>query len=323
MKNAFRQVLALAEGAEGAHQLPGGGNFLGGGFGERDPHGVAQTVAEQGADADGGLDASLGAVARLRDAQVQRVVHPFGVHGHRQQPVGPDRHQRVGGLHGDHVLVEAVAGQDAQVFHGAFHHPPRRVPMTVEHAVRQRPVVDPHPQRTAVTLQCLDQRQQRILHPRQFPGVLGVGIVAHLEALPVHVIARVDAHLFHMGRRAHRQPGVEMDIGHQGHGQALFRHCRPDLRQGLQVAAGGHGEPHDLTARPGQFPHLLDHPGHVPGIGGEHGLDADRLVPPDAHIAHHHHPGGAAAVGQRGRKIFREAGFAAGGCGFHQLRCHK
>ncbi len=83
-------------------------------LGERDAHGVAQAVVEQGADADGRLDAPILAQAGLGHAQVERVVEAFLVHARHQQPVGLDHDLRIRGLHRQHDVVVVVARGDAQ-----------------------------------------------------------------------------------------------------------------------------------------------------------------------------------------------------------------
>jgi len=102
------------------------GDFVLGGLGQRDANRVADAVGQQCTDAHGALDAPLEAVARLRHTQMNRIVHPLGIHRLDQQPVGVDHHARVARLHRDDHLVEIALAADAQELHRRDDHPLRR-----------------------------------------------------------------------------------------------------------------------------------------------------------------------------------------------------
>jgi hypothetical protein len=55
-------------------QIAADGDFAGTVLGEADADGVAESVAEEGTDADGGFDAAVLAFARLGDAEVDGVI---------------------------------------------------------------------------------------------------------------------------------------------------------------------------------------------------------------------------------------------------------
>src|SRR5436309_2411534 len=55
-------------------QVPANGYLMRGIFGEGNADGIAQAIAQQGADADGALDAGIFAFARFGDAQVNRII---------------------------------------------------------------------------------------------------------------------------------------------------------------------------------------------------------------------------------------------------------
>ena len=92
---------------------PGDGDLVDAVLGKGDADGVAKAVHEERADADGGLDAAVLAIAGLGDAEVERVVHAFLVHAGDEQAVGLDHHLGVGGLHREDDVVKAVAAADA------------------------------------------------------------------------------------------------------------------------------------------------------------------------------------------------------------------
>jgi hypothetical protein len=99
--------------------------------------------AEQRADADGGFDAAVLAIAGFGDAEVDRVVpiRAFGVEAGDEQAVGGDHDLGVAGLHGEDELVVVVIAGDAGEFEGAFDHAERGVAVAVHDAVAEGSVV--------------------------------------------------------------------------------------------------------------------------------------------------------------------------------------
>ena len=132
MPGAFRDII---------HQFAGHGDFRFGRLAQGDADGVAQSVGQQGADAHGGLDASVLAVARFGHAQVQGEVHPLALHRVCQQAHGAHHHHRVRCLDGDDHILEVLVHADAQELHTRLHHAFGRVAVAGHDAVRQRAVV--------------------------------------------------------------------------------------------------------------------------------------------------------------------------------------
>ena len=71
------------------------GDFVLGSLGQRNADRVADAVGHQRSDTHGALHAPLDAVSGLGNAQMNRIVHPLGIHRLDQQPVGGDHDARV------------------------------------------------------------------------------------------------------------------------------------------------------------------------------------------------------------------------------------
>ena len=91
-----RRVI-LAAGKVGG-QRPGDRNLPLGSLGKRNADRVSDAVAEQCSDADGRLDATLAVVARLGNAQMQRIAHSLATHRGDQHPVSLHHHAHVARL---------------------------------------------------------------------------------------------------------------------------------------------------------------------------------------------------------------------------------
>ena len=117
------------------HKHPSHGHFSFGFFCQAHPDGVAEAVLQEGADAQGGFDPAVLAVARFRHAQMQREGHVFLGHAGDEQPVRLHHHLRVGGLHRHHDVVVTFVHTNPQEFQRAFHHPQGRVPVPTHDAV--------------------------------------------------------------------------------------------------------------------------------------------------------------------------------------------
>ena len=233
------------------------GNFVLGRFGQRDADRVADAVREQRADSDGALDASLQSVARLGDAQMDRVGHPLAIHRVGQQPVGGYHHARVARLHRDDDLIEPFAAADVQKLHRRGHHPLGRVAPLVEDALRERAVVDADAQRDASLAAAGDERFQ----------------IAAVEA----VVARIDAHLVDVLRRHGRRFGQEMDVGHDSRRVTVGAQLRYDVAQVFGFADSLRREAHDGCAGAGDALDLGDARRGVARVGVGHRLHGHRL----------------------------------------------
>ena len=102
--------------AGGRENIQGGPDFLLRVRRQADPEGIADALAQQAADADGGFQHPQAGRAGLGDSQVQRigrllVEHAVGLHVHRYP----------GALDGDADIVEAAVVQQADVAQGAVH----------------------------------------------------------------------------------------------------------------------------------------------------------------------------------------------------------
>jgi len=106
------------------------GNFTGGIFREGNSNGVAQAVAQKGADANGALDAPILAFAGFGHAEVDGIipVRPQFLQAGHQEAVALDHHLGVAGLHGEFEVVVIVPSRDAGEFQRAFHHAQRVSP---------------------------------------------------------------------------------------------------------------------------------------------------------------------------------------------------
>ena len=99
--------------------------------------------AKQRADADGALDAAVLAVARLGDAEVDRIIPIRAglIKPRDEQPVGVDHHLRVARLHRENEIVVIELAGDAGELERALDHAERRVAVAVHDAVGERAVV--------------------------------------------------------------------------------------------------------------------------------------------------------------------------------------
>jgi hypothetical protein len=283
-------------------------NLLHGILGQRDADRVADAVLEQRADSDRALHPAVDAVARLGDADVERVGRPAGrarLEPRGEQPIGLDRDLRVARLHAEDDVEEALVLADVEELERALHHAERRVAEAVQDAVGERAVVRADAQRAAELLQAADERPEPLLHAIDLRGVLRVAVLALLEALLVGVVARVDPHLLDVAGRLERRVRREVDVRDQRRRHAAPRELGPDRRQVLRVRDGRRRHAQDLAAGGDEPLALRDGGGGVARIGGRHRLDADRVRAADAdrsdlHLARRPAPPGERA-GRRDR----------------------
>ena len=133
------------------------GHFGLGFFCQTNTHSVAQSVFEQGSDAQGRFDAAILSVPGLRHPKVKRKCHVFLVHARDQEAVRLDHDLRVGRLHGHHHIEIPFVHTNAQELEGAFHHAQRRIAIATHDAVRQGTVVGANPHGPAKLLAFLDE----------------------------------------------------------------------------------------------------------------------------------------------------------------------
>ena len=105
----------------GAQDALGRDHFLDGVVRQRDAERVADPVQEQRADADAALDDAALARARLRHAQMQRMIRPL-----REHPIRLDRERHGGSLDGDDDVADSVLFQPRHVEQGALDESARR-----------------------------------------------------------------------------------------------------------------------------------------------------------------------------------------------------
>ena len=84
-------------------------------LGQRHTDRIADTIAEQRADADGALDTTVFAIAGFRDTEMDRIVpvRTFLIQTRNEKPVGLDHHLRVRCLHREHKVVVVQIARDA------------------------------------------------------------------------------------------------------------------------------------------------------------------------------------------------------------------
>jgi hypothetical protein len=251
--------------------------------------GVAKSVLQEGADADGALQARVVSVPGFGHPQVKGVVHPLLLHAGHHESVGLDHDLGVGRLHGDDQVAVVVLLADTDELERALHHALGGVAVAVHDPVREGAVVGADAHGDAQLLGPQDQGRESLADPLELSRVLLVGVVALLEPLGVGEVPRVDADLIHVLNREQRQLGGEVDVGDQGHPDSPGTHPLSDLRERLGILQGGDGDPHDLAPRRVERFDLREGRLCVPGERGGHGLDADRLVAAHPQATHTHH----------------------------------
>ena len=102
------------------NELTGHGNLALRFLGERHADGVADALGEQGANADGTLDAAVLALACLCDTEVKRIVHILLIHRLDKQTYGGNHHHSIRSLDGDDHIVELLTLKNTQELHAAF-----------------------------------------------------------------------------------------------------------------------------------------------------------------------------------------------------------
>src|SRR4029450_6462571 len=144
------------------------------------------------------LHAPILAVACLGHAQVEGIAGlagPARLEPRGQHAIGLDRDLRVARLHAEDDGAEALGLAHLQELERALDHAGRRVAVAVQDAVRERAVIGPDPERAPELAAAAYERPEALGHALELLAVLGVAVLAHLEALLVGVVARGDADL--------------------------------------------------------------------------------------------------------------------------------
>ena len=229
---------------------------------QRHADGVADAVEQQRADADGALDAPLLRQARLRDAQVQRIVARFA-----GQPVGRDGVRHVARLHGEHHIVKPAALQHARVAERALDHAlRRRSAVLLQDVLLHRAGVDADAYRDVVRLHAV----------RQHAHVLLPANVAGIDAQLVDAVLH----------RRQRQLVVKVNVGDQRHRAAVHQRAH-----GFRARLVVHGDADDVRARDRQRADLRERRLHVRRVRIGHRLHGNRRAAADEHAAGLHLPG--------------------------------
>ena len=246
-------------------QKPRYGDLVLRGLGQRDADRVADAVGQQRADAHGALDASFESVSGLGHSEVDRIVHPLGLHGLDQKSVGGDHHARVARLHRHDHLVERLGAAYAQELHRRDHHALWRISPLVEDPFGERPVVYADAECNAALTALVDKRFQF--------AVVGA------------VVARVDADFFHIPGRNRGHFGHEMDVGNGGRAVSLLAEPCDDPLQVLGFAPSLSREAYDLAACAVDALDLCNAGFGVVGVGVGHRLHGDRVIAADGYVA--------------------------------------
>ena len=227
-------------------------------LGEGDADGVAEAVEEQGADADGGLHASVLALASLGHAQVKRVVPAELVHLVREESVRLHHHQRVGRLHGEDKVVVVVLAADAGKLERGLDHARGGIAVAGEGPGGEGPVVGADAHGDAALLALEHERREDLLDLLNLGVVLLVRLVQDvLELLPpVREVTGVDADLVEALGDHHGHLGREVDVGDEGRVVPVLDEALLDLGARLGLLHTLDGDADHLGAGVGALLHL-------------------------------------------------------------------
>ena len=254
-------------------------NLARGIFRERNADGVTQSIAQERADADGALDATIFAFAGFGDAEVDRIipVRPFLFQARDEQPVTLDHHLGVGRLHRELEVVEVVFARDVGELQRALHHAERRVTEAVHNAVGQRTVVRADADGALEPDALQHEGRELFFDALQLKGVLRVGVFLDRKFFGVGVVAGIHAHDFHPLHRFHRGFGFEMDVRHDRHMAAALAEFSDNVLQVRRVLHRRRGDAHDLATHRDEVKRLLDGRSRVHRVARNHGLRDDRM----------------------------------------------
>ena len=225
--------------------------------GERDPDGVADALAQQGAEGDRRLDGALERRPGLGDAEVQRPVAGLG-----EQLVGAHHHDRVVVLDRDLEVVEVVLLEQAGLPHGTLDERlGRGLAVLVEDPLVEAAGVDADPDRGAAVLGGRGDLLDLVVELADVAGVDADGGAAGVD-------------------RGEDVLRLEVDVGDDRDLRVLG-----DLGQRVGVVLGRAGDAHDVAAGRRQLGDLLQGGVDVGGERGRHRLHRDRVVAADPDLA--------------------------------------
>lgn len=279
----------------------GHGDLVDGVFGEGDADGVADTVGEEGADADGGFDASVLAIACFGDSEVDGIIpiRAFSIEPCHEEAVGLDHDFGVGGFHGENEVVVIVFPGDAGELEGAFAHTKGGIAIAVHDPIRKGAVVGSDAHGASEILAEKNQRGELLTDALEFLLVLGIRVFADFEFLFIRIVAGIDADFLDPYCGLHGGVGFEMDIRHQRHWATGGTHLTGDVFQVRGVDFGLGGDADDFTTGPRECQNLSDTGRGIAGVRGDHRLDTDRVVATDSDMSHHDLPGFPTGAGKQ------------------------
>ncbi|MEY5016372.1 MAG: hypothetical protein RIS92_2730 [Verrucomicrobiota bacterium] len=205
-----------------AGEFAGDGDFVNGILGERHADGVADSVREQAANADGAFDPSVVAVSCFGDAEVEWIVPVVAelVEARCEQAVCADHDLWITGFHGEHEVVEAFVASNPSKLEGAFHHAFGGIAVPVHDSVGQRAVVGADAKGDSAFFALANEWDEALANAIEFQSVLSVGVFTDVELLFVSVVTGVNANFFDPLRRFCSGFRFEMNIRNEGHGDA-------------------------------------------------------------------------------------------------------
>ena len=279
-------------------------------FCQGDADGVADSIREEGADADGAFDPTVLAVAGFGDTEVDGVVpvRAFLIEPRDEQAVGLDHHFRIRCLHREHEIVIAVVTGDAGEFQRAFHHAERSVPVAVHDPIRERAMVRADPHGAAQVPAHPHQRSEFLADPVEFLGILRVAVFANFEFLFVGIVAGIHTDFFNPLRGFKSGVGFEMNVGDERHIAACGADLSGDVFEVRGVNLRLCGDAHDFASGICKRQNLGDAGGGVACVRGDHRLYAHRMTGTHADVTHHDLAGEASGVMQEVRAVSQSCG---------------
>jgi hypothetical protein len=300
----------LGEGGDLGDEVLADGDFVGRIFGERDSEGVAESVAEERANADGTFDAAVLAFPGFGDPDVDGIVPVRArlIELGDEQAVAFDHDLGIAGLHGEDERVEVVFAGDASELEGALDHAGWGIAVAVEDAVAEGAVIRADTEGATQAAAELYQGGELFLEPGEFGLVFGVGVLADGEFFTVGVVAGVDADFFDPACGFEGGFGFKVDVGDDGHEALLVAQGFDDVFEVGGVFDCGGGDADEAAAGPDEIEGFADATFGVHGVAGDHGLGHDGVVAADDEassfrVADGDLPGEAASEGVEGGAI--------------------
>ena len=237
-------------------------------LGQRHTDRIAHTISQQRTDTYGTLHATLRAVARLGDAQMDREIHRLLAHCGNQQTVGIDHHTRIARFHRNDHLIEALRAAHTQKLHSRNDHTLGRIAPLIEDALGQRAVIDTNTQSHTALATLLDQSLQT---------AIGRAIITRVDT---HLIDRLGSDLSHLGN--------EVNISHNGGRETLRAQLSHDVSQVFALARTLSREADNRTACAIYTFDLSHTCGRIVGVGVGHRLHGNGCPTTDLDAADTH-----------------------------------